>query len=409
MDQRQIFGYGTKFLVIASALTIIFAGLYAAQSLLAPFFLAVFFAVVLMPPLRWLKSKGLSNWVAILVLSTIVFLFGLFVVAILSSSLNSFVNRLPTYQTKIGVVIKNADNWIDGVKKRFAEMEGSLKESVPVILSKTTTVEEPVEESAEEPKEKSVEPPSINPLPDKPSNDSSPPISSAEVRGDSTMSYLSLNKLVDLNTLTIYVRMLVQEMLNIASISFLIAVMVVFMMIEAAKLPEKIAAAFPDRDLSNEYLQRIGEDTWKYTKIKTVVSLLTGIATTVGLWFLGVEYPVLWGLLIFFLNFIPNIGPIIASVPPILLALVDQGLTGCCLVTGYLVLVNWVFGYGVEPRYLGEGLGISELVVLLSLIFWGWLLGPIGMFLSAPLTMVLKIVLQNNPETRWIAILMSNR
>jgi predicted PurR-regulated permease PerM len=181
------------------------------------------------------------------------------------------------------------------------------------------------------------------------------------------------------------------------------------MLIEAAKIPAKIAAAFPDRDLSNEYLQRIGEDTWKYTKIKTLISLLTAVATTVGLWFLGIEYSVLWGLLIFFLNFIPNIGPIIASIPPVLLALVDQGLFGCAMVTGYLVFINWVIGYGLEPRYLGEGLGISELVVLLSLIFWGWLLGPIGMFLSAPLTMVFKIVLQNNPDTRWIAVLMSNQ
>jgi predicted PurR-regulated permease PerM len=223
------------------------------------------------------------------------------------------------------------------------------------------------------------------------------------------MSYLSLNKLIDLKTLTEYVKRSAQELLNIVSVSFLVVVMVVFMLIEAAKLPEKIAAAFPDRDLSSEYLRRIGEDTWKYTKIKTLISLLTAVATTVGLWLLGVEYSILWGLLIFFLNFIPNIGPIIASVPPVLLALVDQGMFGCILVTGYLVVINWIIGYGLEPRYLGEGLGISELVVLLSLIFWGWLLGPIGMFLSAPLTMVLKIVLQNNPDTRWIAILMSNR
>jgi predicted PurR-regulated permease PerM len=295
--------------------------------------------------------------------------------------------------------MKHADGWIDGVKKKIAEMEESLKDSVPPILPVPKTVEEPEAKDDEQ----TTEPPSIGPQPE------SPPIRSDEVRSDSTMSYLSLNKLIDLKTLTEYVKMSVQELLNIVSVSFLVVVMVVFMLIEAAKLPEKIAAAFPDRDLSSEYLRRIGEDTWKYTKIKTLISLLTAVATAIGLWFLGVEYSILWGLLIFFLNFIPNIGPIIASVPPVLLALVDQGMFGCILVTGYLVVINWAIGYGLEPRYLGEGLGISELVVLLSLIFWGWLLGPIGMFLSAPLTMVLKIVLQNNPDTRWIAILMSNR
>ena len=205
-----------------------------------------------------------------------------------------------------------------------------------------------------------------------------------------------------------YVRLAITEILNIASVTFLVAVMVVFMLIEATQLPLKVRKAFGDR-LADESLRAIADDTWKYTKIKTVISFLTGLATWIGLWLLGVEYSLLWGLLIFFLNFIPNIGPIIASVPPILLAMFDQGLTMGLIVTGYLVLVNWVLGYGVEPRYLGQGLGLSELVVLLSLIFWGWLLGPVGMFLSAPLTMVVKIVLQNNPKTEWAAALMSNR
>jgi predicted PurR-regulated permease PerM len=143
-------------------------------------------------------------------------------------------------------------------------------------------------------------------------------------------------------------------------------------------------------------------------KIKTIINLLTGFVTALGLWFLGVEYALLWGILLFFLNYIPNIGQIIASIPPVLLALLDQGATTAIVVTVWLIAVNTVFGYGVEPRYLEKGLGISGLVVLLSLIFWGWLLGPIGMFLSAPLTMVLKIVLQNDPKTRWIAVLLSN-
>ena len=379
-----------KPLVVTASLVIIFAGLRAAQSLVAPFLLAVFFAVVLMPPLRRLKARGLSNGIAILVLSTIMFLLGLFIIAILSSSLNSFLNRLPEYQKKLSVVIKQTDVWLDDMKEKFFTMEESLEEAESFLLP----------QHRDEPKNGSEgqveEPPSeLVPL--------------VEIRSDSTMSYLSLNKIVDLNSLTSYVRVFVQEMLGIASVAFLVVVMVVFMLIEGARIPEKIAAAFPNRDLSNEYLRRIGEDTWKYTKIKTLISLLTGVVTTVGLWFLGVDYSVLWGLLIFFLNFIPNIGPIIASIPPVLLALVDQGLVGCVIVTGYLVFINWAIGYGLEPRYLGEGLGISELVVLLSLIFWGWLLGPIGMFLSAPLTMVCKIVLQNNPNTQWIAVLMDNR
>jgi predicted PurR-regulated permease PerM len=185
--------------------------------------------------------------------------------------------------------------------------------------------------------------------------------------------------------------------------------MLVFMLLEAARMPDKVKEAFGGRDLSNEYFKKIADDTWNYMKIKTIICFLTGVATTVGLSFLGVEYAVLWGLLMFFLNYIPNIGQIIASVPPILLALIDGGASLAIWVTLWLILVNSVFGLAIEPRYMGSGLGISSLVVLLSLIFWGWLLGPVGMFLSAPLTMVMKIVLQNGKKTRWIAVLLSNR
>jgi predicted PurR-regulated permease PerM len=111
----------------------------------------------------------------------------------------------------------------------------------------------------------------------------------------------------------------------------------------------------------------------------------------------------------FFLNYIPSIGQVIASIPPILLALIDGGASLALWTTLWLIIVNSFWGIGIEPRYMGEGLGISSLVVLLSLIFWGWLLGPVGMFLSAPLTMGMKIVLQNDPKTKWIATLLSNR
>ncbi|MDR0328722.1 MAG: AI-2E family transporter, partial [Planctomycetaceae bacterium] len=214
---------------------------------------------------------------------------------------------------------------------------------------------------------------------------------------------------VPVNTLITYVQLGVNTLLGIATVSSLVLIMLVFMLLEAARMPDKVKEAFGGRDLSNEYFKKIADDTWNYMKIKTVVCFLTGLFTFFGLWFLGVEYALLWGLLMFFLNYIPSIGQVIASVPPILLALIDGGASLAIGVTVWLIIVNTFFGIGIEPRYMGEGLGISSLVVLLSLIFWGWLLGPIGMFLSAPLTMVMKIILQNDTKTKWIAVLLSNR
>ena len=368
----------TRFLVGGAAIIVILAGLKAAQTLVTPFFMAVFFAMVLMPPLRWLKSKGQPDWFALLTLSFVVFLFGIGVIVILSSSLTSFANRLPEYQKRLNDGVSIVDGWIDVAHKEFEKAQGSLRETVTAVV----------------------------PLPPMGDEDE---VASEETQQETKRHVTdAMTKFVNPAMAIMYVRLAITEILNIASVTFLVAVMVVFMLIEATQLPLKVQKAFGDR-LSDKSLRAIADDTWKYMKIKTIISFVTGLATWIGLWFFGVEYSLLWGLLIFFLNFIPNIGPIIASIPPILLAIFDQGLAMGLIVTGYLVFINWVLGYGVEPRYLGQGLGLSELVVLLSLIFWGWLLGPVGMFLSAPLTMVVKIVLQNNPKTEWVAILMSNR
>ena len=132
----------------------------------------------------------------------------------------------------------------------------------------------------------------------------------------------------------------------------------------------------------------------------------TGIAIGVWLAVIGVDYAMLWGLLAFLLNYVPNIGSIIAAVPTVLFAAVQLG-PGAALwsAAGYLV-VNVVVGSVVEPRFMGRGLGLSTLVVFLSLVFWGWVLGPVGMFLSVPLTMMIKIALDSRPDTHWIAVLL---
>ena len=136
------------------------------------------------------------------------------------------------------------------------------------------------------------------------------------------------------------------------------------------------------------------------------MSLLTGVVIALWLWFLNVDYAVLWGLMAFLFNFVPNIGSIIAAVPAVLLALIDPGpVAAFYAACGYLV-VNVIIGNVIEPRVMGKGLGLSTLVVFLSLVFWGWVFGPVGMLLSVPLTMIVKIVLEEHPETNWIAVLL---
>ncbi len=188
---------------------------------------------------------------------------------------------------------------------------------------------------------------------------------------------------------------------------FLILLTVIFILFEASSVPRKLQQALPHPEQSMEQLTKVITSVQSYLVIKTMVSLLTGICVAAWLLYLGVDYPFLWGLVAFMLNYVPNIGSIIAAVPPLLLGLVQYGASTALLVLLGYVVVNVVVGNVIEPRYMGKQLGLSPLVVLISLITWGWVLGPVGMLLSVPLTMIVKIALEATEEWRWIAILLS--
>jgi predicted PurR-regulated permease PerM len=190
--------------------------------------------------------------------------------------------------------------------------------------------------------------------------------------------------------------------------AFLILLTVIFILLEASDFPAKLRMVLDNPEASFTHLERFTDNIKRYMAIKTGTSLLTGLVVAIWLWVLGVDYPVLWGTLAFLLNYVPNIGSIIAAIPAILLTLVQLG-PGPALsaAVGYLV-VNALVGNVIEPRFMGRGLGLSTLVVFLSLVFWGWILGPVGMFLSVPLTMTVKIALDSNEETHWIGILLDS-
>ena len=186
----------------------------------------------------------------------------------------------------------------------------------------------------------------------------------------------------------------------------LITLTVIFILAEASSFPSKLRQVLsnPQRDLP--LFSQFTANMDRYIAIKTSVSIATGLVVTTVLWILEIDFPLLWGLLAMLLNFIPTIGSIIAAVPPILLAIVQAGPATAGAVAGSFFLINLVMGNVVEPRFMGRGLGLSTLVVFLSLVLWGWLLGPIGMLLSVPLTMTAKIALEANPDTTWIAYLL---
>jgi predicted PurR-regulated permease PerM len=180
----------------------------------------------------------------------------------------------------------------------------------------------------------------------------------------------------------------------------------VFILLEAAALPRKLRVAMDDPEADLGKFSKIATEINSYLVIKTLVSLGTGLAAGLSVWAIGVDFPFLWGLVAFLLNFIPNIGSIIAAAPPILLALVQYGGGRALAVTVAYTIINLVMGNVIEPHFMGRRLGLSSLVVFLSLVVWGWVWGPIGMLLSVPLTMIVKILLENSDEFRGIAVLL---
>lgn len=193
---------------------------------------------------------------------------------------------------------------------------------------------------------------------------------------------------------------------GVLSNSFLIILTVIFILAEAASFPKKLNSVLADPTTSLPHFSRFAENVNRYIAIKTSVSVATGLTVTIFLWILGVDFPILWGLLAFLLNYVPTIGSIIAAVPPMLLALVQFGPGAAAGVGIGFLMINIIMGNWVEPKFMGKGLGLSTLVVFLSLVVWGWVLGPVGMLLSVPLTMTAKIALEANPSTHWIAVLL---
>ncbi len=190
--------------------------------------------------------------------------------------------------------------------------------------------------------------------------------------------------------------------------TFLIIFTMIFILLEASSVATKVEAAFGKTAESmkrpREFLHNLG----RYLGIKSLVSLATGCCAGLLTWWLGVDFPLLWGMLAFLLNYVPTIGSIIAAVPAVLLALVQIGPGAAGAVATGFAFINVAFGNIIEPRLMGYGVGISPLVVFVGLIFWGWVFGPVGMLLSVPLTMTLKLALESDERTRWIAIFLGS-
>jgi len=331
-------GMGVTTMITLGAFVVVVAGMRAAETLLVPFLLSVFIAIIAAPPLFWLQRKGWPSVVALVIVVAGVLGVVISIGALLGTSLDSFLKDMPIYQERLREEIKILVEWLD--------------------------------------------------------------------RHGISMSSEQVLTYIDPSAAMGLVAGMLNGLRHLLVNSFLIFLTVVFMLLEASSFPAKLRAILDNPEASLVHFDKFIADVKRYLAIKTTTSLLTGLVITAWLLILGVDYPLLWGLLAFLLNYIPNIGSIIAAVPTILLALIQLGVASALWVAlGYLV-VNSVVGSMIEPKFMGRGLGLSTLVVFISLVFWGWVFGPVGMFLSVPLTMTIKIALDSSEDTKWLATLL---
>ena len=336
------FTSASRALIVSAALVIVIAGMKYAAPLLVPFLLAAFIAIISFPLMSLLQQKGLPKGLALALVMLMIVFIGIGLTFLVGSSITDFSRSIPEYQQKITA------QWVELI--RWMDSHG---------ISVTESIKEVADPAAA----------------------------------------LGL------------VSTILKGFGSVLTNSFLIILTVVFILMEAAGFTHKFMmlnkigseqAIADDPRFSQVFVDKLRS----YMSMKTIISIATGIFIAIAMWLIGLDYPVLWGVLAFMLNFVPNIGSIIAAVPAVMLALMQLGFGSALMVMAVYVLVNVLIGSVIEPRYMGKGLGLSTLVVFVSLVFWGWVLGPVGMLLSVPLTITVKLALDSKPESQWLGHLL---
>lgn len=349
MSNNNSFSPVSRVIVVSAALVVVIAGMKAAAPMLLPFLMSAFIAVISYPLMSRLQQSGLPQVLALSLVILLVILIGFALTLLVGTSITDFSRSIPAYQEKI------SGEWL-AILQWLAEHGVSVSETIKETIDPGAAVG----------------------------------LVSSILKGFG----------------------------NVLTNSFLILLTVIFILLEAGGLTEKLLQLQSDESLKHSdkpelgdfgdalFVREFASKLRNYMSLKTIISIVTGVIIGSALWLIGLDYPILWGVLAFLLNFVPNIGSIIAAVPAVLLALVQLGVTPALLVAAVYIATNVIIGSVVEPRYMGKELGLSTLVVFVSLVFWGWVLGPVGMLLSVPLTITLKLALDSKAETRWLSHLL---
>jgi AI-2 transport protein TqsA len=343
-----------KSLWMLAALVVVVAGMKAAQSFFIPVLLAFFIATVSFPFLNFLREKKVPRPIAVLltVAFDFIFLAALGVLAV----------------TLVGDL---QEKWND----RYA---GEMSEQIRTVSRNLA-----------------------HKLDEYGVSDAQEKINEAVNNNLANLQNIRFERIWDFGTGVL------GRVVGFFGTALITIVLTIFMLSEARMFGRRLEAISHARGPNLTRMLSATKDIQRFLAIKTAVSLITGVLAGFLCWIAGLDFFILWGILAFFFNFIPVIGSLVAGVPPTVLALLVEGVPNAVLVAGGYLLINNFLGNFVEPMLVGRRFGISTLVVVISVVFWGWLWGPLGMLLAVPLTMVLKVILEGSDEFRWIGVAIS--
>ena len=327
-----------KSLMVITMVIIVIAGFKMASSILSPFLLSLFLAIISASFINFFTSKGVPKLLAWLSIFVSVVTFILLMGFLMSTSLYELEAKFPEYITKLDTLV---DHYV------LASGMGSYSDTIHI------------------------------------------------------KSFYHPAHLLD------HSKTLLTHVSALLSNSFVVLLMVIFMLVQRHSFVHKIEY-LSNSTKSYRHFQKMITKMDQYILILSFISMLTGVTVYIALTLLGIDFALMWALMAFMFNFIPNIGSVIAAVPPILLALIQYNPTYALLVTSIYVGINTIYGNILQPRIIGKGLDLSILIVFISMIFWGWVFGLVGMLLSVPLTVMVKIMLESNEKSRWMAVMLGN-
>lgn len=322
--------------IVGAAVVIVLAGIRAATPILAPLLVAIFFATITAPAMKWLIRRGAPPVIA--AAGVVAGLIGLFAatVAFLGVAFGGFIRSLPQYRE-------------------------NLLEQVTVLADY-----------------------------------------GIDISGFTIWDY------VDQAFLIQQVAGIARGIGSFAIDAFLVFVGMAFLLIEAPRLAGVLERYLGVDSSLYQHLAQSGSFLIDYILVRTKVNLITGVGTGLFLAILGVDFAVLWGFIAFILSYVPYIGLVIAAIPPTLLALIEFGPAGAVAVIVAISLIDSAAENLILPRMAGRELNLSPVVVLFSVVFWGFILGAVGVFLAIPLTIAVKLLLESWEETRWMGELIGN-